>query len=142
MDSHFQVSPEMFDWVQIRALAGPLKDIHRFVPKTLQLCLGSVLRITLEGEPLTRSEVLSVLADYYVWGHFEVTFDISNLVELNGKHTAKHNAYCVPTFHTKVICGLFEFLSHISLWIILMALSHTCVKLSLTPGKLDVSHTF
>ena len=25
VDSHFQISPEMFDWVQVRALAGPLK---------------------------------------------------------------------------------------------------------------------
>ncbi len=24
VDSHFQVSPEVFDWVQVRALAGPL----------------------------------------------------------------------------------------------------------------------
>ncbi len=27
-DAHFQVSPEIFDWVQAQALAGPLKDIH------------------------------------------------------------------------------------------------------------------
>ena len=42
MDSHFQVTPEMFDWVQVRALAWPLKDIHRVVPKPLLRCLGCV----------------------------------------------------------------------------------------------------
>jgi len=30
-DAHFQVSPEIFDWVQVQAVAGPLKDIHRVV---------------------------------------------------------------------------------------------------------------
>jgi hypothetical protein len=29
LHSYFQVSPEMFDWVQVRPLAGPLKDIQR-----------------------------------------------------------------------------------------------------------------
>ncbi len=37
-DAHFQVSPEIFDWVQHQALAGPLKDIHRVVYKPLLLC--------------------------------------------------------------------------------------------------------
>ncbi len=36
-DAHFQVSPEIFDWVQAQALAGPLKDIHRVVYKPLLL---------------------------------------------------------------------------------------------------------
>ncbi len=35
-DAHFQVSPEIFDWVQAQAVTGPLKDIHRVV------CLGSL----------------------------------------------------------------------------------------------------
>ena len=35
LHSYFQVSPEMFDRVQVRALAGPLKDIQRLVPKLL-----------------------------------------------------------------------------------------------------------
>ncbi|XP_051533408.1 mitogen-activated protein kinase kinase kinase kinase 6 isoform X1 [Myxocyprinus asiaticus] len=63
VDSHFQVSPEMFDWVQVQALAGPLKDIHRVVPKPLLRCLGCVLRVIvlLEGEPSAQSEVLSAL---------------------------------------------------------------------------------
>uniref|UniRef100_A0A8C3AS20 AP complex subunit beta n=1 Tax=Cyclopterus lumpus TaxID=8103 RepID=A0A8C3AS20_CYCLU len=42
--SHFQISPEMFNRVQVRALAGPLKDIHRVVPKPLLCYLGCVLR--------------------------------------------------------------------------------------------------
>ena len=46
-------SPEMFDWVQVQALAGTLKDIQRRVPKPLLHCLGCVLRVIvlLEGEP-------------------------------------------------------------------------------------------
>ncbi len=38
VDAHFQVSPEMFDWVQSQAVAGSLKDIHRVVYKPLLLC--------------------------------------------------------------------------------------------------------
>ncbi len=37
-DAHFQVSPEMFDWVQAQAVSGTLKDIHRVVYKSLLLC--------------------------------------------------------------------------------------------------------
>ena len=44
LHSYFQVSPEMFDRVQVRALAGPLKVIQRLVPKPLIHCLGCVLR--------------------------------------------------------------------------------------------------
>ena len=57
LDNHFQVSPEMFNWVM--ALAGPLKDIHRVVPKPLLPCLGCVLWVIvlLEGEPLALSAV-------------------------------------------------------------------------------------
>ena len=63
LKSYFQVSPEMFDWVPVRALAGQLKDIQRLVPKVLLRCLGCVLRVLvlLEGEPSAQSEVLSSL---------------------------------------------------------------------------------
>ena len=37
---HFQVSPEMFDRVQVRALAWLLNIIDRGVPKPLLFCLG------------------------------------------------------------------------------------------------------
>ena len=49
----------MFD--RVRALAGPLKDIQRFVPKPLLRCLGCVLRVVvlLDGEPSPQSVVLS-----------------------------------------------------------------------------------
>ena len=52
LHSYFQVSPEMFDPVQVRALAGPLKDIQSPVPKPLQHCLDYVLRVIalMEGE--------------------------------------------------------------------------------------------
>ena len=67
MHSYFQVSPEM-DQVQVRALAGPLKDILRLVPKPLLRCLDCVLRVIvlLEGEPLPQSEVLSALKPIFI----------------------------------------------------------------------------
>ena len=60
--SYFQVSPEMFDRVQVQALAGPLKDIP------LLHCLGSVLRaiFLLEGKHLPLSEVLSALEHVFI----------------------------------------------------------------------------
>ena len=63
LHSYIQVSPEMFDQVQVWALAGPLKDIQRLVPKPLLGCLGCVLRVIvlLEGEPSPQSEALSAL---------------------------------------------------------------------------------
>ncbi|KAK6308116.1 hypothetical protein J4Q44_G00213870, partial [Coregonus suidteri] len=68
LHSYFQVYPEMFDRVQVRALAGPLKDIQRVVPKPLLRCLGCVLRVVvmLEGEPSPQSEVLSALEQVFI----------------------------------------------------------------------------
>ena len=56
------------DGVQIRALAGPLKDIQKLVPKPLLRCLGCVLRVVvlLEGEPSPQSEVLSTLEQLFI----------------------------------------------------------------------------
>ena len=67
LHSYFQVSPEMLDWVQIRALAGPLKDIHKLVPKPLLCCLGCVFRIVvlMEGERSPQCVILSSLEQ--VW---------------------------------------------------------------------------
>ncbi len=59
-DTHFQVSPEIFDWVQAQALAGPLKDIHRRVYKPHLLCVCRSF-VLLEGEPSVQSEVLNAL---------------------------------------------------------------------------------
>ena len=58
----------MFDWVQVRALAGPLKDIHRVVPKPLLCFLGCVLRVVvlLEDEPSPQSEVQSALEQVFI----------------------------------------------------------------------------
>ena len=58
----------MFDRVQLRALAGPLKDIQRLVPKPLLPCLGCVLRfvVVLEDEPSPQSEVLSALEHIFI----------------------------------------------------------------------------
>jgi hypothetical protein len=53
------ISTQVYSGLQVRALAGPLKDIQRLVPKPLLHCLGSVLRIVvlLEGESLLQFEV-------------------------------------------------------------------------------------
>ena len=63
-----QVFPEMFDRVQVQALAGPLNDIQRLVLKPHLRCLGCVLRVVvlLEGEPLHQSEVLSTLEQVFI----------------------------------------------------------------------------
>ena len=71
LHSDFQVSPEMYDWVQVGVLAGSLKDSQRLVPRPLLLCLDCVLRVVvlLEGEPLPQSEVLSALEQVQSWFH-------------------------------------------------------------------------
>ena len=53
LHSYLQVSVEMFIRVQVWALAGPLKDIQKLVPKQLLTCFGCVLRVfvLLKGEP-------------------------------------------------------------------------------------------
>ena len=58
----------MLDRVQVRALAGPLKDNQRLVPKPLLHCLGCVLRVVvlLEGEPSPQSEVLSAVEQLFI----------------------------------------------------------------------------
>ena len=67
LHSYFQLSPEMFNRIQVQPLARPLKDIQRLVPKPLLRCLGYVLRyVLLEGEPLPQSEVLSVLEQVFI----------------------------------------------------------------------------
>ena len=69
LHSYFLFSPEMFNRVQVRALAGLLKDIQRLVTKSLLHCLGCVLRVVvllLEGEPSTQSEILSTLEQVFI----------------------------------------------------------------------------
>ena len=57
----------MFDRVQVRTLAGPIKDIQTLVPShsfiVLAVCLGSLSDVVhlLEVEHLPQSEVLSAL---------------------------------------------------------------------------------
>ena len=57
----------MFNQVQVRALAGPLKDIQRLVLNPLLRCLGCVLRVIvkLEDESSPQSEVLSTLEQVF-----------------------------------------------------------------------------
>jgi hypothetical protein len=45
LNIYFQFSSEMFDLIQVRALAGVLKDIKRLFLKTLLRCLGCMLRV-------------------------------------------------------------------------------------------------
>ena len=68
LHSYFQVSPVMFYRVQVRALAGPLKDIQRLVPKPRLRFLGCALRVVvlLEGGTSPQSEVLSALEQVFV----------------------------------------------------------------------------
>ncbi len=57
-DAHFQVSPEIFDWVQSQAVAGQLKDIELYISHSW--CVLRVI-VLLEGEPSAQSEVLNAL---------------------------------------------------------------------------------
>ena len=65
---YFLVSPEMFDRVQVWALAEPLTDIQTLVLKPLLRCLRCVLRVVvlLEGEPSPQSEILSPLEQVFI----------------------------------------------------------------------------
>ena len=58
----------MLDRVEVRSLAGPLKDIQRLFPTLLLRCLGCVLRVIvlLEGESYPQSEVLSALEQVFI----------------------------------------------------------------------------
>ena len=58
----------MFDWVHVRALAGPLKDIKRVVPKLALRCLGCVLGVIalLGVEALAQSDALSALDQVFI----------------------------------------------------------------------------
>ncbi len=68
IDRNFQVSPEMFNWVQVQALAGPLKDVHGVLPKLLLYYLGSLLKVIvlLECDPLAQCEVLRALDPVFI----------------------------------------------------------------------------
>ena len=70
LHSYFHVSPEMFDGVQVQALAGPLKDIQRLVPKPVLRCLGVVLAVCLGSlscwKVNPQSEVLSALEQVFI----------------------------------------------------------------------------
>ena len=68
LHSFFQVYPEMFDQIKVWALAGPLKDVQRLVPKPLLCFIGCVLRVVvlLEGEPSPQSEFLSALEQVFI----------------------------------------------------------------------------
>ena len=58
----------MFDRVQVRVLAGPLKDIKRLSEEVTSGQLGFVLRVVvlLVGEPSPQSEVQSALEQIFI----------------------------------------------------------------------------
>ena len=66
--SHFQISPEMFNRIQVWTLAGPHKDIHRVVLKPLLWYLGCELRVIvlLKDEPAPQSEIKSALEQVFI----------------------------------------------------------------------------
>ena len=86
----------MFDLVQVRALAGPLKDIQRLVPKPLLCCLGCVLRVIvlLEGKPSPQSEA-NIMLHYRDGARFppEVTLGIQ-AKEINLSFIRSENLVC------------------------------------------------
>lgn len=96
MDSHFHVSPEMFDWAQVRVLAGPLKNVHKIVP--LLCWFGCELGVffLLEGEPSVLSEVLTALDQVFFKDSsvlYPVSF-LSNLISLPVLTTEGHPHAC------------------------------------------------
>jgi hypothetical protein len=60
LHNDFMISPEMFNWVQVQALAGPFKDIQRLVTKPLLRCFGC-LRPPVWGPEQVFIKDLSVL---------------------------------------------------------------------------------
>ena len=65
MHSHFQLFPQMFNWIQVWALAGPLKDAQTFSEATpLFSCVLRVV-VLLEGKPSPQSEVQSALEQVF-----------------------------------------------------------------------------
>ena len=94
--THFLRSPEMLNWVEVRALAGPIKDIHtqEVVPKPLLHGLGCVLWVIvlLEGEPSAQSEVLNALDQDFIkdGSLFSVCRFSSTLTTLPVPATEKH----------------------------------------------------
>ena len=58
LHSYFQDSPEMYNRVQVQALARPLKGFQRLLPKPLLRSLGCLLMVVvlLEGEALPQSD--------------------------------------------------------------------------------------
>ena len=84
MHRYFQVSPEMFDWVQVQSLAGQLKDIQRLVPKPLLHFLGCELRVVvlLEGEHSLQSEVLRALDQVFI-KYLSVLFSVHLSLDLD-----------------------------------------------------------
>lgn len=61
--SHFLISPEIFTWAQVWALAAPLRDIHRVVPKPSRLSARMSLCIIVYIFPLTLTVDHNILLD-------------------------------------------------------------------------------
>ena len=95
--SHFQMSPEMFNRIQVWALAGPLKDIHRVALKPLLWYLGCVVRVVvlLKDEPSPQSEIKSALEQVFIQdvskslhSSFPLSWLVSQFLPLKNSPTA------------------------------------------------------
>ena len=119
--NHVYVTNKMwFDRVPVCALAGPLKDIQRLVPKPLLRCLGCVIRVVvlLEGEPSPKSEFLSALEQVFIKDLcplLHLSFPRSWLVSqfLLLKTSPQHDPSILQTFFGTLpqICALKTILS-------------------------------
>ena len=114
MHSYFQVTPEMFDRVQFQALAGPLKDIQRLVPKPLLHRLGCVLRVVvlLEGEHSPQFEVLSALEQVFIKDFVPFIFPsmLTSLPVLFATEKHPHSMMMLPPpcFTVGMVPGFFQ----------------------------------
>ena len=96
MDSNLRVMPQIFDWISVGALTGPLKEIHFFVPKSLQCSFGCVLQVVvmLKGELPSQFQLSCRGQQVFLW-NFSVFCSIfpSILTSAPVPADAKHPHY-------------------------------------------------
>jgi hypothetical protein len=74
--SYFQVSPEMFEWVEVGALAGPLKDIETFPEATPVL---SCWKVNLSPSRITCYRTLRTSRIFLYFAPFILPSILTNL---------------------------------------------------------------
>ena len=103
----------MLNWVQVRALTGPLKDLQKLVPKPLLHCLGCVLSIVvlLEGEPSPQSEFLSALEQVFIKDLSVLPFiflSILTCLPVPAAEKHPHNMMLPPCFTVGMVPGFLQ----------------------------------